>query len=242
MAPTARSRLPTDNRVSPSTSRNGMPAERPPRVYVYIVRYDLGFAPNPFHGVCTLACCKPDIRRIAQVGDWVVGMGGTALKATGRCIFAMRVTRHVTFDDYWRDPSFRSKRTQRNGTRVTLVGDNIYHRDENGTWLQEDSVHSAADGSQDPANTLHDTRTNRVLLSDHFIYFGDTAPTVPPGILQEMGYTNRRHHRTFGLDACGDLIAWIEGQAGGVINRVLGDPFQFREGGKRYSKALDRLI
>lgn len=228
--------------MSPSTSRKGSPAERLPRVYVYVVKYDLGFAPNPFHGVCTLACCKPDIRCVSRIGDWVVGMGGGALKATGRCVFAMRVTRHMTFDAYWHDPSFRSKRTRRNGTRVTLVGDNIYHRDNEGAWLQEDSVHSALDGSQDQANTRHDTRTDRLLLSDHFIYFGVTAPVVPPAILDGMDYKNRRHHRTFEIGACGDLIAWIEGQAGGVMNRVLGDPFQFREGGKRYSKALDKLI
>ena len=219
-----------------------MPAERAPRVYIYVVKYDLGFAPNPFHGVCTLACCKPDIRRVARVGDWVVGMGGSALKATGRCIFGMRVTRCMTFDAYWQDLSFRSKRTQRNGTRVTLVGDNIYHRDEDGSWLQDDSVHSALDGSLDKANTAHDTRTNRVLLSDHFIYFGEAAPVVPPVIFEGLGYRNVRGHRTFALGACGDLIAWIEGQAGGVMNRFLGDPFQFREGGKRYSKTLDKLI
>ena len=35
-------------------------------VYSYIVAYDSGFAPNPFHGTCTLACCKPTIRRTAH--------------------------------------------------------------------------------------------------------------------------------------------------------------------------------
>ncbi|POR40059.1 hypothetical protein [Methylobacterium sp. V23] len=219
-----------------------MPADRPPRIYVYVVKYDLGFAPNPFGGVCTLACCKPDIRRVAQIGDWVIGMGGGALKATGRCVFAMRVTRHMTFNEYWRDPAFGSKRTQRNGTRRTLVGDNIYHHGDDGVWTQEDSVHSANDGSQDPANTRHDTQTDRLLLSDHFIYFGNAAPVVPPLILNGMGYSNRRGHRTFELAASGELVAWIEAQAGGVMNRILGDPFQFRECGKRYSKSLDKLI
>lgn len=231
-----------DSSVSPSMSRRGRPADRPPQVYIYVVKYDLGFAPNPFGGVCTLACCKPDIRRVARIGDWVFGMGGGALKATGRCVFAMRVTRHMTFDEYWEDPTFGSKRAQRNGTRKTLVGDNIYHHDNLGSWVQEDSVHSAIDGSQAADNTDHDTRTNRLLLSDHFIYFGNAAPVVPPWILDGMGYKNQRYHRTFDLAASGDLIAWIEGQAGGVMNRILGDPFQFREGGKRYSKALDKLI
>jgi len=32
----------------------------------YIVRVDTGFAPNPFGRHCTLACCKPTIRRVAE--------------------------------------------------------------------------------------------------------------------------------------------------------------------------------
>src|SRR5712671_5339411 len=33
------------------------------RLYSYVVARDFGFAPNPFFGVCTLATCKPDIRK-----------------------------------------------------------------------------------------------------------------------------------------------------------------------------------
>ena len=32
-------------------------------VYEYVMTSDSGFAPNPFHGTCTLACCKPRIRK-----------------------------------------------------------------------------------------------------------------------------------------------------------------------------------
>lgn len=44
------------------------------KVHSYIGAHDFGFASNPFHGVCTLACCKPDIRQVAHVGDLVIGM------------------------------------------------------------------------------------------------------------------------------------------------------------------------
>ena len=47
-------------------------------IYSYIVRYDSGFAPNPFYGYCTLANCKPIIRGHAQVNDWVVGTGSAS--------------------------------------------------------------------------------------------------------------------------------------------------------------------
>ncbi|WP_171031592.1 hypothetical protein [Eubacterium sp. BSD2780061688b_171218_H5] len=32
-------------------------------VYEYVMKCDTGFAPNPFYGTCTLACCKPRIRK-----------------------------------------------------------------------------------------------------------------------------------------------------------------------------------
>jgi hypothetical protein len=48
-------------------------------VYVYVVDRDFGFAPNPFYGVLTLATCKPRIRSVASMGDWVIGVGGARL-------------------------------------------------------------------------------------------------------------------------------------------------------------------
>ncbi|MCH7751958.1 MAG: hypothetical protein IH898_07380 [Planctomycetes bacterium] len=33
----------------------------------YIIRSDSGFSPNPFGRVCTLACCRPVIRRNSKV-------------------------------------------------------------------------------------------------------------------------------------------------------------------------------
>lgn len=85
---------------------------------MYVVDRDFGFAPNPFHGVCTLATCKPRIRGVAKVGDWVVGVGGSALKATGRCIYFMQITGSLTFNEYWLHADFQSKRPARNGSRV----------------------------------------------------------------------------------------------------------------------------
>jgi len=61
-------------------------------LYIYVVDRDFGFAPNPFHGFCTLATCKPIIRGNATVGDWIMGVGGTRLNATGKCIYLMKIT------------------------------------------------------------------------------------------------------------------------------------------------------
>ena len=46
---------------------------RQPDLFSYTVDTDSGFAPNPFGGICTLACCKPKIRQSANVQDWVIG-------------------------------------------------------------------------------------------------------------------------------------------------------------------------
>src|SRR5712692_3617380 len=97
------------------------------KLYMYVVDRDFGFAPNPFHGYCTLATCKPSIRARAQVGDWVVGMGGARLKATVQGVFAMVVDETLTFNGYWSNPVYLDKRPVRNGSSRMMVGDNIYY-------------------------------------------------------------------------------------------------------------------
>ncbi|WP_158816063.1 hypothetical protein [Methylocapsa sp. S129] len=213
------------------------------KVYIYVVARDFGFAPNPFHGVCTLATCKPVIRRTAQVGDWVIGMGGSKLKAVGRCIFAMQVTDALTFDEYWAAPEYRAKQPVRNGSRKTIVGDNIYHHTAAAhNWHQEDSHHSQPDGAPDPSNIQHDTQTDRVLISDHFLYFGKAAPLVPEEVLRDIGFHNRVGHRVYPLADARPLLSWLNEAFGSKVNHVLGDPFQFTQSSARYSKRVDRII
>jgi hypothetical protein len=213
-------------------------------VYVYAVTYDLGFAPNPFGGLCSLACCKPNIRERAIPGDWVIGLTGTKLKPALRCVFAMVVTGSISFDDYWTDPSFMTRRPKRNGTTKKLVGDNIYHRaTPYSPWVQEDGVHSLQDGSQCPLNTEHDTRINRVLLSDRFIYFGASAQPVPPAILAKLGYKrNPRDYRKFEGQEGDPFTDWLEPQLAAQPNLVLNDPINFESSAKRFSAALQRMI
>jgi|SRR5262245_41495317 len=209
---------------------------------MYVVARDFGFAPNPFHGVCTLATCKPDIRSTARVGDWIVGMGGSKLQALGRCIFAMRVTDAMGFDAYWKDQAYLCKRPVRNGSRKMMVGDNIYHRDESGGWCQADSHHSQPDGTPDPSNIVHDTRVDRVLISREFIYFGASAPVVPPRLLEELGFSNTIGHRVYRNCEGENLLAWLRSNYRAHANLVVGDPFQFRHSDARYSAGSNRII
>ena len=81
----------------------------PSRLYSYIVARDYGFAPNPFYGFCTLATCKPRIRKKAEVGDWVIGTGSKSKGRDGHLVYAMRVTETMSFDEYWADSRFHRK-------------------------------------------------------------------------------------------------------------------------------------
>ena len=211
-------------------------------VFIYVVDRDFGFAPNPFHGLCTLATCKPHVRNPAQVGDWVIGMGGTRLRATGRCVFAMRVTAKTTFDEYWANRRDIDKRPIRNGSARSMVGDNIYHFDRGASaWRQADSHHSNADGTINTANLANDTKSKSVLISEHFYYFGRDAREVPPLLLNAIGYKNRQQHRRYTLEQCAELLAWLEDSHRGLQNLVLADPFDFDRSHGRYDLVANKV-
>ncbi|WP_400194255.1 hypothetical protein [Hymenobacter sp. B81] len=210
------------------------------RVYLYVVDRDLGFAPNPYHGICSLATCKPTIRNTAQVGDWVVGIGGGRLNATGRCVYAMQVTAKVTFNQYWTNPAYQDKKPVRNGSKKMMLGDNIYFRDQTEQWHQAPSHHSNVDGSINTDNRDRDTQSAYVLLSTRFYYFGSAAVDIPDGLLQELGYKNGRGHRVYSLEDASRLIAWIEGHAE-AYNKVVADPFNFDKSAAHYSVKTNRM-
>lgn len=208
-------------------------------VFIYVIDRDFGFAPNPFHGTCTLATCKPRIRRAAAVGDWVIGMGGRRLNATGRCVFAMRVSRKIDFNTYWTEAKYRDKKPVRNGSQKMMVGDNIYHHagDE---WIQLDSHHSHPDGTQNSQNVINDTTADSVLISDHFYYFGKLPIEIPVTIMNDLGYRNRRNHRRFAFDKAKSLLDFLRLSA--PVNRVLADPHDFDSADARYSHGSNKIV
>jgi hypothetical protein len=150
------------------------------RLYSYVVTHDTGFSPNPFFGYCTLACCKPAIRRSAQVGDWIVGL---TPKARGnRVVYFMRIDEvKDSFADYWIDRRFARKRPRYDRTIAMKCGDNIYEPKSDGTYRQLRSTHS--DGErEDPAKKEHDLGGERVLISETFTYFGSEAIELPTAL------------------------------------------------------------
>lgn len=160
------------------------------RLYSYVVRYDSGFAPNPFYGWCTLATCKHRIRQSAQVGDWIIGTGSAnrQIRRGGHLVYAMRVTQAMTFSDYDADPRFQSKKPYRQGSRKQSCGDNIYYRNAADTqWLQRDSFHSNTDGTRRADHVQRDTGGDRVLASECFVYYGGAGPRIPATLIAPDG-------------------------------------------------------
>ena len=157
----------------------------PPKLFVdmacffsYVLSRDYGFAPNPFNGVCTLATCKPRIRKAASVGDWVLGTSSIAGGKPSKLIYAMKVSEKMSFNEYWGSPRFETKKPVMNGSLKKMYGDNIYHY--NGTeWIQVDSHHSSKDGSPNPYNVKRDTSVDAVLLAKEFYYFGRQCLSLP---------------------------------------------------------------
>ena len=95
-----------------------MDSKREPDLFSYIVKSDSGFAPNSYGQLCTLACCKPRIRMSANIGDWVIGT--TPSPHPGKLVFAMEVSRSLTFDMYFSDPKYDNKKPNEQNPTLSL--------------------------------------------------------------------------------------------------------------------------
>ena len=185
------------------------------RPYTYVVEHDFGFAPNPFYRICTLATCKPEIRRTAGVNDYVVGFGGSDNGLSGRLVYFMKVSEVTDFDSYWNDSRFWAKRPTLRGSRMQAFGDNIYHRDRRtGHWRQENSYHSLATGIH-AGNLARDTgKTDRVLIGTHYAYFGGSGPKVPDRFRYSNGTDicrGRPNRCRFEPEFVSAMVEWLEG-------------------------------
>ena len=189
------------------------------KLYSYVVARDFGFAPNPFYQFCTLGTCKPDIRRRAEVGDWIVGTGSKTRGREGRIVFVMRVTEVMSFNRYWSDSRFQQKKPNLRGSKKQAFGDNIYYRDlVTGKWCQLDSHHSYPDGTPNISNINNDTKTDRVLISDDYIYWGGEGPQILAKYRNFCGFDlckgGRGYKCKFPENMVTDFVEWIRSLEG----------------------------
>lgn len=174
-------------------------------LYSYVVTHDTGFSPNPFFGYCTLACCKPAIRRSAQVGDWIVGL--TPKSRGNRVVYFMQVDEiKDSFAAYWRDRRFARKKPRYDRTLAMKCGDNIYEPKSDGTYRQLRSTHSDG-GRENPVKKARDLGGKRVLISENFTYFGSQAIELPATL--ENLVVGRGHKCRFTQTEQSNLIDFI---------------------------------
>jgi len=147
-------------------------------LFSYCIPHDDGSAPNPFWGVCTLAICKPQIRRTALVGDWIVGTGSVKFGFESQVVYAMKVTNKMTlkeYDKYCQEYLPNKIPIWKTLDRKLRKGDCIYDFSKVNPLLRP-SVHKEEDKAKD-------LKGENVLLSDHFYYFGSKPVPLPTHLL-----------------------------------------------------------
>ena len=186
------------------------------RVYSYILVHDYGFAPNPFWGSCTLATCKPKIRKTAQKGDWIVGLSG---KADGnRIIYAMQVDEVLSIADYFNDERYDKKKPDysEGSAAIYKCGDNIYKRLSNGDYEQLKSQHTI-DPNKAECHKQRDLSGINVLISKKFSYFGRSMVELPRKL--QILIPGRGHKCRFSPEVIQDFCEFISHQPAGIQDR-----------------------
>jgi hypothetical protein len=176
------------------------------KLSAYIVAVDSGFSPNPFGGRCTLACCKPSIRRNAGKDDVIIGTGSAASGLAGQLIYAMRVGEVIPYREYWdrfpsRRPSARSP--------IASRGDNIWHQDDKGRWhVVRGALHTIAHRDRDLGGL-------NVLIASELYYFGREAIPIP-GRFAGVLATTQGHKNTEDESIIRDFWRWLSTRPRGL--------------------------
>ena len=112
---------------------------------------------------------------------------------------------------------------------------NIYKKDSWGNWLQADSHHSLDDGSPNIRNIYNDTKSDGVLVSKRFAYWGSRAISIPDFLLDHNGETlliARGYRSHFSDEFIATFISWFDGLQ---VNGYLGTPFRWHSGRASWS-------
>lgn len=176
------------------------------RLFTYVIPIDDGAAPNPFWGVCTLAICKPRIRAVASVGDWVAGVGSKHAPQgdlSGKLVYAMRVTEKLSMEEYDAYCQRRLRRKipdwQSSDWRRRL-GDSIYD-------FSHDPPRTR-DGVHDESQRDRDLSGQNVLLSRDFLYLGD-QPIDLPSHLQPICRLTQGHRSIANEPFVRPFLKWL---------------------------------
>lgn len=165
------------------------------KLYSYIIQSDTGFAPNPYFGICTLACCKSSMRRnigdkllkelnisnireitekekkhIRELGYWIIAIAGHNVEKENNVpyrsvVYVMQITDILDFESYY--IMYPYKRKNFGEGMLYQKGDNLFSANYSGIEEQENLKNSNQNEKI--------LKGKYVLLSDNFIYFGKAA-------------------------------------------------------------------
>lgn len=190
------------------------------KLFTYCIPFDDGAAPNPFWGICSLVICKPSIRRVAGINDWIVATGSRHSPigdVSGQLVYAMKLTQIMSMREY--DAITRERYSEKiPDNRITDVrrklGDSIYDFSSDPPLLRH-GVHKETDRERDLGGF-------NALLSDHFYYFGDRPLTLPKSLLPIVKQ-GQGHRSTSNSPYLQHFIEWIEG-LNLIPNKLYGNP------------------
>jgi len=158
------------------------------KVCAYVMVCDSGMAPNPFHGVCTLAVCTPNhTARSLKKDDFIIGIAGAELcknfdpPEKYRLIYAMKIDKRITLDEYYNSVEFRSKIPKLSGSKIEMCGDNFY-RNVDGKLMHTADTYEHTEDSPGTGVEKQDCDGNQVFIGKSFYYFGSKAPKIPSGV------------------------------------------------------------
>ncbi len=145
----------------------------------YVMTSDIGLAPNPYFGICSLAVCTPNHKNARLcVDDWIVGH---STKATGnKLIYAMRVTRILTMPEYFKE--YPKKHPNPYGDQKQRCGDNFYYK-SSGKWKRKPSP------CHNNVRAFVKDQGKRVFLAEDekcFWYFGGITDGKTTGFKEEF--------------------------------------------------------
>ncbi len=162
-------------------------------LHTYKVAHDAGAAPQPGFGICTLAICKPVIRRCAQIGDIIVGFG--CRPDSNRIVYCMQVDEILTWPQYVARCKTDAALNGKIPKNENDAGDCIWleERSESYEPLPSWSRHNSDNFQQDVLNGKN------VLLAKKFWYFGKSdkydvrLPKELATIIPNRGHQNRKN-------------------------------------------------
>ncbi len=153
-------------------------------LYTYRLTYESGDAPNPYGDICSLAICKPTIRRCCKVGDWVVGIVSKGLVHRSNStdthidelIYAMKVSEKMSFKEY--DEFCKNQCSVKIPSINTRTGDCIYFGDNETLEQRENYAHNLKNMDTDK-NGINKKDGKAVILGKEFYYFGKNSIKIP---------------------------------------------------------------